>query len=161
MLCIFCLCISAHVSSEHCFNAHRLADFQNLSSGGPLLLFHIKHDSNSDNKRVQRSRCAIFGRCEFQSHTKARHNLHCPLMRINSIIVCSSALFWMLGIGPNLGNTWSEQESIFPLCISSIMFKITHLWFHLIQRTSPHRFWTYKYSYFEELTTNGGKKILY
>lgn len=45
----FCHCISANVSSEHCFNAHRPTGIQNLSSGSPLLLFHIKHDSDSDN----------------------------------------------------------------------------------------------------------------
>lgn len=48
----FCHCISARVINEHCFNAHRPADFQNLSSGGPLLPFHIKHDSSSDTQQL-------------------------------------------------------------------------------------------------------------
>ena len=64
----FCHFLPAHVSCEHCSNAHRPADFQNLSRGGPLLPFHIKHDSNS--KIVQQGKCTIFGRYEFQSHKK-------------------------------------------------------------------------------------------
>lgn len=46
----FCHCISTYVTNEHSFNADRPADFQNLRSGGPLLPFHIKHGSDSNNK---------------------------------------------------------------------------------------------------------------
>lgn len=49
----FCHCISENVSNEHCFNAHRPADFQNLRSGDPFLPFHIKHDSDPDDRTVQ------------------------------------------------------------------------------------------------------------
>lgn len=41
---------SPHMSPMNIALMLRSADFQNPSSGGPLLPFHIKHDSDFNNK---------------------------------------------------------------------------------------------------------------
>lgn len=93
--------------------------------------FHIKRDSNPDDRTMQWGWCDICGGYGFQSHTKAGHNLYCPLMRINSVNLYNSSSVLDVRNRAEPRNRWLEKESIFPLCISSVSLDV-----HLKQ-TSP------------------------
>ena len=99
---------------------------------------------------------------------KSWTQLHCPLMRISSIIFYASSFVLVVRNRTEPRNRWLEKQPIFPLCISSCVFEITHpsLWcasytdfalFRIQVHTSsePTNIATFK-----ELITNGGKLIL-